>query len=578
MDNTAIDCGEYIYSEEYRSYLIKYDNDLEGVNTVIEPDCINIINNQFLVAYKRVTNLNNAYIYGYNSLPKCFGLMDTTAIESIGADVVRTLPGLELTGKDVLVGFVDTGIDYTNPLFSGADGRTRIEYIWDQNENVYGFAPSIFGYGAEFSKEDIDRANDSDNPYDIVPVRDDNGHGTFLASVAAGRVEEDEPFSGVASECSIAVVKLKPAKNNLTNYMFIPEDAVCYSEEDIILGVKYLVNKAVELDKPLVICLGVGTSQGDHSGNTNLELYINTLSNLRGVCVVSCAGNELGTGGHFSGNNRINTTDATDEVEISVGENNEGFVMEIWGNAPSLLAVSILSPTGERRGNISPARDGRTRLTFLYEGTEVYVDNFVVDSNTGDPHMVLRFVNPAEGIWTINVEETMGTIGGGFDAWLPIEQFRNSQLEFVRSDPDITVCAPGTGKGVICIGGYNHFNNSLYINSSRGFTRKGHIRPDVVAPAVNVYGAFVPTSGSSTETLYTRKSGTSVASAITAGAVALILEWGLVKGGNPGISTEVVRQMIIRGSEEVAEVTYPSRAWGWGVLNLLEVFNSIREL
>lgn len=578
MDNTAIDCGEYIYSEEYRSYLIKYDNDLEGVNTVIEPDCINIINNQFLVAYKRVTNQNNAYIYGYNSFPKCYGLMDTTAIESIGADVVRTLPGLELTGKDVLVGFVDTGIDYTNPLFSGADGRTRIEYIWDQNENVYGFAPSIFGYGAEFSKEDIDRANDSDNPFDIVPVRDDNGHGTFLASVAVGKVEEEEPFSGVAPECSIAVVKLKPAKNNLTNYMFIPKNAVCYSEEDIILGVKYLVNKAVELDKPLVICLGVGTSQGDHSGNTNLELYINTLSNLRGVCVVSCAGNELGTGGHFSGNNRIDSVDSAEAVEISVGKESKGFVMEIWGNAPSLLAISILSPTGEKRDNISPIRDGRTRLTFLYEGTEVYVDNFVVDSNTGDPHIVLRFVNPAEGIWTINVEEASGTIGGGFDTWLPIEQFRNSQLEFVRSDPDITLCAPGTGRGVICIGGYNNLNNSLYINSSRGFTRKGDIRPDVVAPAVNVYGAFVPTSGSSTETLYTRKSGTSVASAITAGAVALILEWGLLKGYNPGISTEVIRQLIIRGSEQVAEVSYPSKAWGWGVLNILEVFNSIRGL
>lgn len=570
-------CSEYIYSEDYRSYLIKYDNDLESVNSVIEPDCINIINSQFLVAYKRITNAENVYIYGYNSLPKCFGLMDTTAVESIGADVVRTLPGLEATGRDVLIGFVDTGIDYTNPLFISADGSSRIEYIWDQNESSFGLEESIFDYGAEFNRQDINRAIASENPYDIVPVRDSNGHGTFLASVAAGGVDIDEPFSGVAPECSIVAVKLRQAKRNLTDYMLIPENVPCYSEDDIILGVKYLINKAVELDKPLVICLGIGTSQGDHNGNTNLELYIDTLANLRGVCVVSCTGNELGANGHFAGNNRINSVTSTEQMEISVGDDDKGFVMEIWGNAPGLLEISVLSPTGEKRGDISALRDGRTRLSFLYEGTVVYVDNFVVDSNTGDPHIVLRFVNPTSGIWTINVVETTGIIGGGFDAWLPIIEFINSDVEFVRPDPDVTLCAPGTGKGIISVGGYNHNTNALYVNSGRGFTRKGTIRPDIVAPGVSVYGAFVPATGSTSIPLFTRNSGTSVASAITAGAVALIMEWALVNGNNQGISTEVIRQMLIRGSDQVADVEYPSKAWGWGVLNILEAFNSIRN-
>ncbi len=570
------DCAEYIYSEEYRSYLIKYDNDIEGVQNIINPECLNIINSQFLVAYKRMTNMDNVYIYGYNSFPKGFGLMDTTAIENIGADIVRTLPGLELTGRDVLIGFVDTGIDYTNPLFRKGNGESRIEYIWDQNESSYGIGPSVFGYGAEFSKADIDRANASENPYDIVPARDNNGHGTFLASVAAGGIDIEEPFSGVAPESSILVVKLKNAKKNLREYMLIPEDVTCYSEDDIILGIKYLVNKAMELDKPLVVCMGLGTSQGDHDGNTNLELYINTLSNLRGVCVVGCTGNELGSSGHFSGNNRINASSTIENMEISVGENDKGFVMEIWGNAPGLLAISLLSPTGEKRDEIFAIRDGRTRLSFLYEGTVVYVDNFVVDSNTGDPLIVLRFVNPAPGIWTINVEETTGIIGGGFDAWLPIREFLNSDVRFIRPDPDVTLTAPATGRGVIGIGGYNHTNNSLYANSGRGFTRKGSIRPDVVAPGVDVYGAFVPSAGVGTTSLFTRRSGTSVACAIAVGAVALIFEWALVKGNNPGISTQVVRQMLIRGADQPVEVQYPSKAWGWGTLNLLETFNSIR--
>lgn len=576
--NMTQSCAEAIYSEEYANLLVKYDWDLSGVYERLQPECINIINSHFLVAYRRIDTLNQEEFFrlGYNITPRCYGLMDTSGVEATGADRIMNLPGLGLTGRDVLIGFIDTGIDYRNPLFLKPDGTTRIAAIWDQTEQVYGKGEPVFSYGAEFTAADINRALASEDPYAVVPTADENGHGTFLASVAAGNKQPSESFTGVAPESEILMVKLKQAKQNLRDYYLIREGAVCYGEDDIILGAKYLINKANMLGKPLIICMGTGTSQGDHNGNTSLEQYFASLASLRGVCIVGPVGNELGYGGHYSGNNRVSNGLDGDNMEINVGAGERGFTMELWGNAPGLLRVSVLSPTGERLENIPYNRDGVTRLRFLYEGTDVFVGNLMVEGTSGDQMVFFRFDRPAEGIWTIRVTETTGAVGRGFDAWLPIHDFLSADTRFVQPDPNITICAPGNSRGIITVAGYDHYTNALYVNSGRGYTRLGSIKPDIAAPAVNVYGAFA--AGSGGRLLFTRQSGTSIASAFTAGAAALIMEWALVRGNNPFISTEIMRQLLIRGAKEVADTEYPNRAWGWGVLDLYGTFENMRNI
>ena len=585
MDENLINdsdaCAEYIYSDDYISFLVKYDEDLQGVYDKLNPACVTIVNSQFLVAYKRKSAelSGNLFRYGYGLLPKCYGLMDMTGIIATGADRVRTLPGLSLTGRGTLIGFVDTGIDYTNPLFRNPDGTSRIEAIWDQTEEAVGTGELVFGYGAEYTKQDIDAALASPEPYLSVPTRDENGHGTFLASVAAGGEDMQNDFSGMAPGCGIVMVKLKQVRRDIREFYFINEDVPCYGEDDILLGVKYLIMKAILLRRPIIICIGLGTNQGDHNGNTNLELYLDTIVNLRGVCAVAAGGNELGFSNHYSGNNRAASDSFQDRMEISVGENDRGFTMEIWGNAPGLLKISILSPTGELFDNISPIRDGGTLATFIYEGTEVLIENTVVESVSGDQLIFLRFQNPAQGIWTINVTESSEFVGRGFDAWLPIHDFMNSDTRFVRPDPDITLCAPGNGRGAITVAGYNHNTRALYVNSSRGYTRKGNIKPDIAGPSVNVYGAFAGSGGaSSAEPLFTRMDGTSVGAAFTAGAASMIMEWALVKGNNPGINTESIKQMLIRGANQVADLSYPNRSWGWGALDIYGTFDAMRNL
>lgn len=585
MDNNytykTAGCSEYIYSDDYLNFLIKYDGDLQGVYDRVEPDCVTIVNSQFLIAYKnKKVDIRNEYLqFGYNSLPKCYGLMDMTALIDTGADRVRSLPGLGLTGNGTLIGFVDTGIDYTNSLFQNADGTTRIAAIWDQTREVLGTGQSVFGYGAEYTADTINQALQADDPYAIVPSRDVNGHGTFLASVAAGGQDSDDSFSGMAPSCELVVVKLKQVKKDIRDFFIINETVECYGEDDIFLAVKYLIIKAMELRKPMIICIGLGSNQGDHNGSTNLELYFDTIVNLRGICVVAAGGNELGYGGHYSGNRQVVSEKYQDSMEINVGANDRGFSMEIWGNSPGLLELSILSPTGELFDDISPVSSEKTLASFTYEGTQVYIENVVVDIATGDPMIFLRFDKPTQGIWTINIRESLDYIGRGFDAWLPIRNFLNSNTSFIRPDPDVTICSPGNSRGAITVSGFNHESNSLYVHSSRGYTRKGNIKPDIVAPSVNIYGAFARSSEDvDSETLYVRRDGTSVGAAFASGAAALIMEWAYVRGNNPGINTETIKQMLIRGAREVADVSYPNRAWGWGALDIYGVFDIMRNI
>ena len=244
MDQSQNDsaCAAYVYDEDVLDFLVKYDNNLGGVVAELQPDCVTIVNSQFLVAYRgaydaqgQLLSRDVLFRIGYDRIPKCFGLMDTSAIQAIGAPQVQTTQGLSLKGEDVLIGFVDTGIDFAHPVFRRADGSSRVAAIWDQTEMSYrmmqengrvnraeevnsesvarlqaDFRP-IFGYGWEYTNEMLTYALQADQPYAIVPSRDENGHGTFLASVAAGALyeQEDTIFTGVAPEAEILMVKLK---------------------------------------------------------------------------------------------------------------------------------------------------------------------------------------------------------------------------------------------------------------------------------------------------------------------------------------------------------------------------------
>ena len=229
--------------------------------------------------------------YPYNSVPKCYTLIDTQAMEQSGIIQVQNYPTLNLQGSGVLIGFVDTGIDYRNPIFRNLDGSTRIAGIWDQTIQT-GEPPENMFYGTEYTKEQINEALGSGNPLETVPSRDENSHGTFLASLAAGGVNEENQFIGAAPDAQIAVVKLKPAKQYLKDYYLIQTNAPCYQENDIMLGITYLNQLADRLGLPLVICIALGTNLGSHSAGSPLTSILDVYGSIANRAVVVGGGNE----------------------------------------------------------------------------------------------------------------------------------------------------------------------------------------------------------------------------------------------------------------------------------------------
>ncbi len=497
-------------------------------------------------------------------VPQLYVPLDYTSLENTGILAAQSQPFLNLTGNGVLLGFVDTGILYTHPSFQNPGKRTRIVRIWDQTiptEN--GSGP--FSYGTEYTQEQINLALQNEKPLSIVPSTDTNGHGTFVAGVAAGSSAPLAEFIGVAPQASIAVVKLKEAKQHLKEFYFFSGDVPVYQETDIIAAVQYLVQLSRDLSMPLVLCLALGSNQGDHAGNTPLEFSLGRTSFIPGVVSVCAAGNEGNQDHHFYG------TMTQDEepvvVEINVPEHCDGFFMELWGDVPALYSVGIRSPLGESVPRI-PARIGQTEvIRFLLQETVVYVTYELVQSTSGSQLILLRFRDPTPGIWNLDVYFSNASTGS-FHIWLPIDGFLKEDVRFLNPDPYTTTTQPGNSTNAITPSTYNAANQSLYLYSSRGYTRTNQFKPDFAAPGVDVTGPDLRGQ-------YTTRSGSSISTAITAGSAALLLEWGIKLRPYQYFSTYEIKNYFIRGARQMPGLTYPNREWGYGALNLYQIFTSL---
>jgi len=254
-------------------------------------------------------------------------------------------------------------------------------------------------------------------------------------------------------------------------------------------------------------------------------------------------------------------------VEVKVGESEYGFTMELWGLAPNRYYVDIESPSGQKTGRIQGGLSGQRYVTFLLEKTRLIVEYFTVDTSAGAPVIVMRFQNPAPGIWNIYVSDD-GVGNREFDLWLPITNFISEDTFFLESTPYNTLVAPSNTGLLISCGSYNSNTGSLAIDSSRGFPRNA-VKPDFTAPGVEILGPLP-------RKRYGRKSGTSVSGAITAGIAALMLEWGIMQKNDMQINTTRIKNYLIRGARRDPERIYPNREWGYGQVDLYETFLGIR--
>ena len=519
--------------------------------------------------------------YQYRFTPKVYGLMelksagtgemratqlsepfDSTPLISSGILSVQRQP-LNLTGRGCIFCCIDTGVDYTSPVFRNEDGSTRILAIWDQTIQD-GPAPQGLYFGTEYTREQINAALQAEDPYSIVPSRDTEGHGSALTGVAAGSsLGNGTVYLGAAPQADILVVKLKQCKDYLRQYYYLPDDVPAYTEADIMLAIRYADSFAEAFKRPVVMCLGVGTNMGDHNRSGFLSRYLSCMGGYRSRVMVVAGGNEGNAAHHFFGQipTDLGRRDSYKDVEIRVAEGVRGFIMEFWGSVPDLFNVVIRSPGGETIPPIRLGVETETTHRFIYERTVITVQSVLVEANTGEQLVVFRVGQPTAGIWNFRVTAAGQLYNGDFHLWLPITDFLTAECYFLSPDPYTTLTEPSMADRVISVSTYNDANNSFFLESGRGFARMGQICPDIAAPGVNI------------STIYGRRTGSSLSAALTAGAAAQFMQWAVVEGNSLLAETEEVRNYFIQGAVRSAEISYPSREWGYGRLNLRRVFD-----
>ena len=562
-------CRQHILSEDYRDFIGNHVRTPFFESIMRDGQCEQDAGFGYKCFYlpAELTGPVSLSRFSYNSIPKCFTPTSMETLNQAGILPIQNYPTLQLKGKGTLIGFLDSGIDYANPVFRNLDGSTRIAAIWDQTVQS-GSPPEGFAYGTEFTEEQINEALAEENPLSVVPSSDDTGHGTYTASLAAGSGNPQEQFLGAAPEASIAVVKLKQAKQYLRDYYFIPDSAVCYQETDLMLGLKYLNDLADSLNLPLVVCVTVGSSMGGHIGTLPFSYLIEGYSTRANHITVIGTGNEADKRHHYF--NTIADMADKKDVEIRVGENVSGFSLELWTDIPNILSISILSPSGENTSRI-PFRVGASaEIDFLFERTKVSVDYRLLVEKSTSELIFFRFDAPAPGIWKIIIEP-LTLADSRFHMWLPVTEFLSGEVYFLEPDPYYTLTNPATTESPVIVSYYDGNTDALSQASGRGYTRFQQINPNISAPGVDVTAALPGGR-------FAARTGASAAASITAGAVALILEWLLTYENVPGIDSYQIKSLLILGAVRPNTMEYPNREWGYGQLNLYNTFETIRQL
>jgi subtilisin family serine protease len=551
-------------NESYADFIVQYSKNVHGPIDYVSDNFFQIINENFAVLYVPLEIVGSLVVnnYSYNSIPNCYTFMDLDSLNSSGITNLHNHPYLQLRGRGTAVAVIDSGIDYTHPAFLEGT-RTRIAAIWDQS------LPSIgqenIPYGREFTREEIQQALDSDRPMEIVPSTDTNGHGTFLAGIAAGSTMPASNFSGAAPEASIIVVKLKQAKQYLRDFYLLPQDVPAFQENDVMFGIWYAMRKARELRMPLSVCIGLGSNLGAHRGSSPLAQYLSSASRYSENVFSIAAGNEGNTRHHFF--DTINARENQLTVELRVGEGEPGFVVEFWGDSPGAYSMKVQSPTGEVLPVSTARGNGFQILSFVFVETRIEVSYVPVERVTGETLFFFRFLSPASGIWRFLVsgeqQEEMP-----FHMWLPSRPFLSEQTYFLQPYPYNTITNPGNAAEAITVTAYNYRDQSLYLAASRGYAAGGGIKPDLAAPGVDILGPGPRGS-------FVSRSGTSVAAALNCGAAALLFEWAIVRENVVYMNGITVRNYLTRGARRRDGEKYPNPDWGYGALDLYNVFENL---
>ncbi|MCI1931497.1 MAG: S8 family serine peptidase [Clostridia bacterium] len=526
--------------------IVKFSGDISGVADSLGGYAEILTCNYAVVTipYENIDRLFEFKEIEYFELSKRVSRLLLLELNSASISYVQSEAAYGLSGKGVMVGIIDSGIDYTHEDFRNEDGTTRIVGIWDQTATD-GNPPVGFRSGVEYSESQINEALESGTPYEFIPEVDLFSHGTAVAGVAAGNGRCSGGIEhGVAPQAAIAVVKIGN-----------PENPRFSKTTEILKGIRYLIDKAREYDMPLSINISYGTSTGLHDGRSLFESCIDSMCDIWKTVISVATGNEGSASHHFF---TILQKNKTESIEFSLSGNINGFNMTVLKNFSDEVNFELIAPNGDTTGVITE----RKRLESMKIGG-VTVSAFYDLPTVINSNQQVFFLFETEestfssGIWVLRAI-CRDIVSGEINIWMPTVEEFGDETQFLRPTTDMTFTIPSTVLNVISVGGYNSFIGSFAEFSGCG---KPTFKPDLVAPAVNIYSAR---AGGGYDT-YT---GTSMAAPFVTGSAALIMEWGIIEGNDPFLYGQKVKAFLTRGAERNLNIQYPNSRWGYGKLDL----------
>lgn len=535
------------FDEEYKNSSLKY-NKLRISDTldVIFIDSLEEFNINELLSLPSVIRSENTIRMASLSEVSQGTNNGVIATEEIGVNFFKNNPNISITGKGVIIAVMDSGIDYLHEDFIYPDGTSKILYLWDQTKD--GNPPKGYFIGTEYTRDDINKAIANK---DSSLSQDEVGSGTMLSGICAGLGNIKKEYAGVAQDAELIIVKLGKIDGYYNNAM-------------TAAAVEYAYNKSVEMKMPIVINTSVGSNSlaGFTTRMTSESTYY-----VRGLALVNGAGNEGNTQTHTSG--KVPLIGETKEIEVELGTDEEEIEMQVWIDRPYKVDITVVSPTGEESKNAGASNINEVHGTYDLEGTSYSISYVFPTSFSGQQFTSIILSNAKKGIWKIKLIGTYTTTAN-YNIYLPNRVFINKTTKFRESDPQYTINYPATFDDIITVGAYNISNNSLWPSSSRGPNLAGIIKPDIVAPGVNI---IAPYPGNTYGTI----TGTGPAAAHVSGAVAMFFQYTFVEGKYRNKAfIEIVKSYMKIGAKTSPNINYPNTSLGYGLLNVRGMFDQFK--